>query len=190
MILSPTTVFTRQARRLGRRYALQTATASLLLAYGGAAVVFAAPSQLVDSTWVRRADYWPSLALAGLTLLGGAALSGGWAGAAIGRRPGRAGWVGAAGGVLLLLAATLVGSGWNAGQHALRFMPFPGTTAADFNQHVQDTLLDYVGKPLAWVMPLGSVVAGLLGAWTGRRIRAGLAAWPLHNSVAASDPAR
>ena len=101
-------------------------------------------------------------------------VGGSWAGAAIGRHPHRAGRIGAAGGVLLLLLSVLVSGGWNFAQAAIRFMPFPGTTAADFEQHLWACLLDYVGKPLAWVLPLGSVLAGLLGAWTGRRIRTDL----------------
>ena len=128
-----------------------------------------------DLAWIARFDFWPSLALAGGTLYGCAWLYGGWAGAAIQRRPQRAWQTGAAYGVLALLTVTLVGSSWNFAQEAIRYAPFPGTTGADFRQHVLYSLEDYVGKPLAWVMPLGSVVAGLLGAWYGQRVKKVLA---------------
>lgn len=168
-------VFIRRARQLGRRRALQAAGLSLLLAYVGGAVVFAPAPQRLNLLWFNRVGYWPSLVLASLVLLGAAWLGGSWTGAAIGRHPRRAALIGAVAGILALLLTTLLGSGWNFAQQALRFMPFPGTTPADFERHVRDCLVDYVGKPLAWVMPLGSVVAGLLGAWAGRRLRADLA---------------
>lgn len=86
-----------------------------------------------------------------------------------GRPPKRAGWRGAASGVLTLLAAIVLAGSWNAVQDALRFAPFPGTTASDFYRHLGYSFYDYIVKPLAWIMPLGSVVAGLLGWWVGRR---------------------
>jgi hypothetical protein len=78
---------------------------------------------------------------------------------------------GAAYGVLTLLTVALVGSGWNFAQEAIRLAPFPGTTPNDFHRHVLDSLYDYVAKPLAWVMPLSSVVAAGLGAWFRQRVR-------------------
>ncbi|RTQ45725.1 hypothetical protein EJV47_24885 [Hymenobacter gummosus] len=163
------------ARALGRRRALQAAALGGLLTYAAAAAAFAPAGQRLRLLWPGRTEFGPSLAVAGFVLLGGAALAGTWAGPAIGRRPGRAAGIGAVGGIGVLLLAALAGSGWNFAQHAIRFAPFPGTTAADYQQHLRDCLADYVGKPLAYVLPLGSVGAGLLGAWAGRGVRAGLA---------------
>ena len=159
------------AKRIGRAQAAQGVTLGLGLAYGVGAVAFAPSTQRIAPGWITRVDYWPSLALAGGALYGCAWLYGGWAGAAIGRRPARAAGVGAAYGALTLLTVTLVGSGWNFAQEAIRYAPFPGTTPNDFSRHVGDSLYDYVAKPLAWIMPLGSLVAAGLGAWFGRRVR-------------------
>lgn len=151
------------ARQCGRRPALQAATLGLT------AVGLTAIGALNGS--LGKSDYWPSLGLAGLALYGSAWLYGGWAGTAIVCRQ-RPPWLTGAGyGVLTLGTALLAGCSWNFAQEAIRYAPFPGTTPADFQQHVQDSFVDYIGKPLAWVMPLGSVLAALLGGWTGRRIR-------------------
>lgn len=159
------------ARRIGRAQATQGVTVGLGLAYGAGALTLGPSTQRIAPGWITRVDYWPSLVLAGGALYGCAWLYGGWAGAAIGRRPRRAAGVGAAYGVLTLLTVTLVGSGWNFAQAAARFASFPGTALDDFSRHVGDSLYDYVAKPLAWIMPLGSVVAAGLGAWFGRRVR-------------------
>ena len=165
-----------QAPRLGRTQAALAVTLGLGLAYLLGGVVLARAPQRLDLTWLVRFRFWPSLALAAGTLYGCAWLYGGWAGAAIGRHPPRAGLTGAAYGVLTLATATLVGGGWNFIQEGLRLAPFPGTTGADFRQHLLYSLQDYVLKPLAWVLPLGSLAAGLLGGWYGRRVRHALAA--------------
>lgn len=163
------------AKQTGRTQAALAATSGLTLAYLLGAVAMAPSDKRFDPAWIARFDFWPSLALAGGTLYGCAWLYGGWAGAAIERRPHRTWQTGATYGILTLLTVTLVGSSWNFAQEAIRYAPFPGTTGADFHSHVADSLEDYVEKPLAWVMPLGSVVAGLLGAWYGRRVRKALA---------------
>ena len=159
------------AKRIGRAQALKGVTVGLGLAYPVGALTLGPSTQRIAPGWIARVSYWPSLALAGGALYGCAWLYGGWAGAAIGRRPGSAVRVGAAYGALTLLTVTLVGSGWNFAQEVIRFAPFPGTTADDFRRHVGYSLYDYVAKPLAWIMPLGSVVAAGLGAWFGRRVR-------------------
>ncbi|MGI4870365.1 MAG: hypothetical protein ACRYFX_04200 [Janthinobacterium lividum] len=160
-----------QAKRIGRWQAAQAVTGGLGLAYLLAAVVLAPSTQRIDWGWLSRFDFWPSLLLAAATLYGCAWLYGGWAGQAIINRQRGAWWVGASVGVLTLLTTTLVGSAWNFGQEALRFAPFPGTPAAVFQAHVANSLYDYVAKPLAWIMPLGSVLAAGLGSWFGWRIR-------------------
>ena len=159
------------AKKTGRVQAAQGVTLGLALAYGVGAVAFAPPPQRLAPGWIAQVDYWPSLALAGGALYGCAWLYGGWAGAAIGRRPASAARVGATYGALTLLTVTLVGSGWNFAEDAIRFAPFPGTTPGDFSRHVGNSLYDYVAKPLLWIMPLGSVLAAGLGAWFGRRVR-------------------
>jgi hypothetical protein len=78
-------------------------------------------------------------------------------------------WQGVAYGVLTLLAIGVLVGGYNAGEEALRFAPFPGTTAADFYRHLGDECYDYIVKPLVYIMPLGNLVAGSVGWWTGRR---------------------
>jgi hypothetical protein len=159
------------AKGIGRAQAAQGVTLGLGLAYGVGALGFAPPTQRIAPGWIGQVDFWPSLVLAGGALYGCAWLYGGWAGAAIKRRPARAAGVGAAYGALTLLTVTLVGSGWSFAQEAVRFAPFPGTTSDDVSRHVGDSLYDYVVKPLVWIMPLGSVVAAGLGAWFGRRVR-------------------
>lgn len=159
------------ATRIGRAQAAQGVTLGLGLAYSVGALALGPSTQRIAPGWVARVDYWPSLALAGGALYGGAWLGGGWAGAAIARRPAAALRIGAAYGVLMLLTGTLVGSGWNFAQETLRAAPFPGTMPGVFSRHVQDDLYDYVAKPLAWILPLGSVVAAGLGVWFGRRVR-------------------
>lgn len=167
MATSPT-----QPARIGRAQAALALTPGLGLAYLIGATGLAPAGQRFDPTWLGRFDFWPSLALAGGTLYGCAWLYGGWAGTAIARHPQRAGRVGAACGVLSLATAALVGAGWNFGQEALRYAPFPGTTGADYRQYLGGLAVDYVGKPLAYALPLGSLVAALLGAWAGRRTKA------------------
>jgi hypothetical protein len=74
-----------------------------------------------------------------------------------------AGWRGAAYGVLTLLAIGVLVGGYNAGEEALRFAPFPGTTAADFYWQLGDECYDYTVKPLVYIMPLSNLVAGSVG---------------------------
>ena len=159
------------ARRLGRRQALLGATVGLAAGYALGAVGLAPSTQAVDWSWPGRFDVGGSLLLAAGAVYAGAWLGGGWAGVAILHRGRRAGWTGAAVGAGTLLAATLAAAGSNFGQEALRYWPLPGTTAADFNQHLRDTASNYVGKPLAWVLPLGLPAAALLGAALSGRIR-------------------
>ena len=149
-----------------RTPAFWAATIGLSLAYLAAALIFARSGHVVDFGWPGRFYFGPSLLLGVPVLYGGAWLFGR---RAAGQRPSRAGWWGAAGGVLTLLATIVLVGGYNAAEEALRFMPFPGTTAADFYRHLGHACYDYIVKPLAWVMPLGCLVAGPLGWWAGRR---------------------
>jgi hypothetical protein len=145
------------------------ATAGLGLAYLGGALVFAHIGQNLNFGWLGRFDLGPSLLLGIVLLYGGAWLF--W------RRSGgqplkRAGWRGAAYGVLTPLAIVVLVGGYNAAEDALRFAPFPGTTAADFYWHLGDECYNYIVKPLAYLLPLGSLVTGPLGWWAGRRAAA------------------
>ncbi|MBF9221309.1 hypothetical protein [Hymenobacter ruricola] len=145
------------ARRAGRRPSLQTATLGLT----GAGLLY-----IGSLGSLGQAELWPSLGLATLALYGSAWLYGGWAGTAIHCRH-RAPWLtGAAYGELALCTTLVVACSWNVAQEAIRYAPFPGTTGADFRAHVQDSFEDYLLKPLAWVLPLGTVLAVLLGGWT------------------------
>lgn len=156
-----------EAHRAGRRPSLQTATLGLT----GAGLLYV--GALGD---LGKPEAWPSLGLAVLTLYASAWLYGGWAGTAIHCHH-RSPWLtGAAYGQLTLCTTLVVACSWNVAQDALRFAPFPGTTGADFRAHVQDAFEDYLLKPLAWVLPVGTVLAVLLGGWTGRRIRQQLVA--------------
>jgi hypothetical protein len=145
---------------------LRAVTIGLLAAYLLAALGFARPGQVADFGWPTRFGFGPGLLLAVLVLYGVAWVLGSWSGK---RGPRHAGWRGAVYGVLALLTAVVLAGGWNAAQEIVRFAPFPGTTAADFYRHVGDCCYDYIVKPLAYIMPLGSLVASLLGWWAGRR---------------------
>lgn len=150
------------ARQAGRQPSLQMATLGLT----GAGLLYVGSLGGLGKT-----ELWPSLGLATLALYSSAWLCGGWAGTAIHCRH-RSPWLtGAAYGELTLCTTLLVGCSWNFAQDAIRYAPFPGTTSADMQAHVQSSFEDYVLKPLAWVLPLGTVLAVLLGGWTGGRIR-------------------
>lgn len=157
------------ANNTTRTRAYTAVTVGLGLAYLVAALGFARPGQFVDFTWPSRFDFGLGLPLGLLALYGGAW----WYGRPLGNRPPRsAGWRGAVYGVLTLLGAVVLVGSWNAAEEVLRWVPFPGTTATDFYQNIGDSYYDYIVKPLFYIMPLGSVVAGLLGWWVGNR-RAG-----------------
>jgi len=146
--------------------ALRAVTIGLVLAYLVAALAFARAGQVVDLGWPARFNAVPSLLLAVLVLYSMAWALGNWSAKG---GPGHAGWRGAVYGVLALLAAVVLAGGWNAAQAMVRFAPYSGTTAADFGGQLGDACYDYIVKPLLWIMPLGSLVAGLLGWWVGRR---------------------
>jgi hypothetical protein len=142
------------------------ATTGLGLAYLGGALVLAHTDQVLNFGWLSRFDFGPSLLLGVLILYGGACLF--WRRSG-GQPPQRAGWRGAAYGVLIPLAIIVLVGGYNAAEAALHFMPFPGTTAADFYRNFGNECFNYIVKPLAYIMPLGSLVTGPLGWWAGRR---------------------
>ncbi len=153
-------------RPFSRSPVFRAATLALGLAYLGGALIFAHTGETLNFRWLSRFDFGPSLLLGVLVLYGGAWLF--W------RRsghqpPARAGWRGAAYGVLVPLAVIVLVGGYNAAEEALRFPAFPGAAAADFYQHFGDECYNYIVKPLAYIMPLGSLVGGPLGWWAGRR---------------------
>jgi hypothetical protein len=80
----------------------------------------------------------------------------------------RAGWRGAAYGVLTPLAIVVLVGGYNAADEALRLAPC-GSTAADLARWFGDECYNYIVKPLGYLLPLGSLVAGPRGWWAGRR---------------------
>ena len=152
-----------------RTPAFRAVTIGLILAYLIAALAFARPGQVVNFGWPGQFGFGLSLVLGVLILYGGAWLS--WR--RIDSKPlqnrTQAGWRGAAYGVLILLATVVLVGGYNAIEDVLHFAPFPGTTTADFYQRLGDEWFNYIVKPLAHIMPLGGLVAGLLGWWVGRR---------------------
>ena len=157
------------ARRFIRTPVFWAATAGLGLAYLGGALVFAHTGETLNFGWLDRFDFGPSLLLGMLVLYGGAWLF--W------RRSGgqpraRAGWRGAAYGVLTPLAVIVLVGGYNAADEALRLAPFYGATVAGFGSQSGSECFNYIVKPLAYIMPLGSLVAGPLGWWAGRRAAA------------------
>ena len=54
--------------------------------------------------------------------------------------------------------------------------PFPGSTAAAFYKPFDYFCYEYLGEPLAWIMPLGSMAAALLGCWVAA-VKLGPATW-------------
>lgn len=143
-------------------------TLGLGLAYLLAALALARSSEVADFGWPSRFDIWSGLVIVLLALYGGAWL--------LGRqtttsrpRPPHDGWQDVVRGVLCLLALVVLVGVWNVAQDASHFAHFPGTTAAEFCGYVGDSCYDYIVKPLVYIMPLGSLVAGPLGWWVGRR---------------------
>jgi hypothetical protein len=128
------------------------ATAGLGRAYLGGALVFAHTNEVLNFGWLGRFDFGPSLLLGVLILYGGAWLF--WRRSG-GQPPARAGWRGAAIGVLV--------GGYNAAEEALRLAPFYGATVAGFCQQFGIECFNYIVKPLAYLLPPGSLVAGPLG---------------------------
>ena len=73
----------------------------------------------------------------------------------------RAGWWGALYGVLMLLATVVLVGGCNAAFDVVGNSD--SSTAAGFLPQFGDACYDYIVKPMGYIMPLGSLVAGLLG---------------------------
>ena len=151
-----------------RRRAYLAVTLGLGLAYLLAALALPQAGEVADFGWPSRFDIWSGLWLVLLALYGGAWL--------LGRqtntnrpRPPHDGWRDVVYGVLALLVLVVLVGGWNVAQDAGNFAHFPGITAADFCRYVGDSCYDYMLKPLVYIMPLGSLVAGPLGWWIGRQ---------------------
>jgi hypothetical protein len=148
-----------------RSRAFLAVTIALGLAYALAALAFAQPGEAADFGWPGRFNIWSGLLLVLLALYGGVWLLGR---RAVGSpRPRRAGWRGAAYGVLALLALVVLVGAWNAVRDVLSTSAH-GPTAAEFFRRLGDECFNYIVKPLVYIMPLGSLVAGPLGWWVGR----------------------
>ena len=154
------------AKASARTVVFGAVTIGLGIAYLVAALAFAGSGQTLDFGWPGRSDFGMSLLLAVLALYSVAGLLGKWNSKQ--GRPG-AGWRGAVYGVLALLAAIVVAGGWNAAADLIDNAHFRYSSVADFWQQLGYACYDYIVKPLVWIMPLGSIVAGLLGWWAGRR---------------------
>jgi hypothetical protein len=142
------------------------ATLGLGLAYLGGALIFAHIGETMNFGWLGRFDFEPSLLLGILVLYGGSWLFWRRSGDQL---PARAGRRGAAYGVLTPLAIVVLVGGYNATEEALHLAPFYGATVAGFFQQFGTECFNYIVKPLAYLLPLGSLVAGPLGWWAGRR---------------------
>ncbi|TPG66529.1 hypothetical protein [Hymenobacter nivis] len=154
------------ARLFIRTPVFWAATGGVGLIYLVGALVFAHTGEALNFGWLSRFDFGPSLLLGVAILYGGAWLF--WRRSG-GQPPQRAGWRGAAYGVLTPLAIIVLVGGYNAADEALRLAPYYGATVAGFCEYFGSECFNYIVKPLAYIMPLGSLVAGPLGWWVGRR---------------------
>ncbi|WP_046242305.1 hypothetical protein [Hymenobacter terrenus] len=148
------------ATTLGRSQTLFIVTIGAALAYLLAAAVFGTGSWLTSLLWLGSFDYWPNVLVAAGALYLSSWVYGGWAGRAILVAHRNAWGVGILVSEASLLTATVVASSTVFFREAL---PLQGTLA--------DALVDYLGKPLWWVMGGGWLPAAMLGLWLGYRLK-------------------
>ncbi|MGI4735681.1 MAG: hypothetical protein ACRYG7_10935 [Janthinobacterium lividum] len=148
------------AATLGRSQTLLIVTIGAALAYLLAAAAFGKGSWLHCLGWINSFSYWPTLVVAAGALYLSAWVYGGWAGRAILLQHRSAWGLGVVVSEASLLTAAVVASSTVFWQEAL---PLRGP--------LTDALLDYLGKPIGWVMAGGWLPAALLGLWLGYRIK-------------------